>query len=214
MTDQTTALTAHWNRLMARLEIGPKNSGELERLLALWSGPDRHYHTQCHLLWLLDEIDRQSALLAEPERLYLAAWYHDAIYDTQRQDNEAMSADLARDSLGKMQLGGALIDRVCALILSTAAHRSGGTDRDDDLFLDMDCAILGAGNDRYDAYAAEIQAEYAWVPADLYQEGRGQFLEMMSNEKQVFLTPEYEARLGDQARENMRRELNTLKAAI
>lgn len=214
MDTQIDRLTSHWRTLMQALGVTANHAAERDHLIELWSAPERRYHGPGHLEWLLDEIDRQAALFSEPERIRLAAWYHDAVYDTHRNDNEAISADLARESLTHLDLDSALVDRVCDLIVATASHRAGGRDRDDNLFLDIDCAILGAEAATYDAYADAIRQEYGWAPGLLYSQGRGRFLEEMTQSDRVFLTDEYEARLGDRARENMRRELNALKAAI
>src|SRR5690606_17676045 len=60
-------------------------------LLARWREPPRHYHTADHLAVVLAVVDEHRAHAADPDAVRLAAWYHDAIYDPRRVDNEEAS---------------------------------------------------------------------------------------------------------------------------
>ena len=70
-------------------------------LLARWSESHRRHHTVHHLHEMLDAI----AVLADEgiqfdrEAVELAAWFHDAIYELGRDDNEDRSAELTRELL-------------------------------------------------------------------------------------------------------------------
>src|SRR3954447_17771415 len=64
-------------------------------LIARWSEPQRHYHTADHLAAVLCIIDENAAVAADPDAVRLAAWFHDAVYNPQRLDNEEASALLA-----------------------------------------------------------------------------------------------------------------------
>ena len=66
-----------------------------EDLLARWSEPQRHYHTGEHLAVVLEIIEEYARPRPMPDAVRLAAWFHDAIYDPQRVDNEEASALLA-----------------------------------------------------------------------------------------------------------------------
>lgn len=180
-------------------------AAEWSRIETAYGAPERRYHGLSHLDFLFRELDRRSP--AEPLRLAFAAWYHDLVYDPQRGDNEAGSAEIAREALPRMGADEDLTERVARLIEATADHLAGGSDADDNLFLDMDFCILGAPAAIYDAYAEGVRQEYAWAPDDLYAAGRGDFLKRALERERVFLTEAFEAEYGAQARENMAREL-------
>lgn len=170
----------------------------------------RRYHGLSHLRFLFEEIDALRDDITDIHRLVFAAWFHDAIYIPWRKDNEARSADWAKAALARLGASEALAANVSRLIRLTADHAKGGRDHDDDLFLDMDCAILGAPPQVYAAYANAVRAEYGWVPGGAYRKGRKAFLERQLKRDPLFLTETYEARYGDQARVNMREELDRL----
>src|SRR4029078_7328382 len=52
-----------------------------EYLLTRWSEPQRQYHTVAHLTAVLDVVDRHAELAPGADRVRLAAWLHDAVYD-------------------------------------------------------------------------------------------------------------------------------------
>jgi predicted metal-dependent HD superfamily phosphohydrolase len=80
------------------------------------------------------------------------------------------------------------------------------------VLLDADLAILGATEERYRQYAADIRREYAWVPDAEYRAGRASVLEVFLARPRIYwheLTfEEGEAR----ARANLRAELAGLRA--
>jgi predicted metal-dependent HD superfamily phosphohydrolase len=63
-------------------------SGLYEELLARYTEPHRHYHTVRHLEECFAELAAVRADAARPAEVELALWFHDAIYDTARHDNE------------------------------------------------------------------------------------------------------------------------------
>ena len=75
---------------------------ELEReLAAAYAEPHRAYHTAAHIAEVLRWYDwvADEAGWHEPAAVYLAAVFHDAVYDPLAKDNEARSAALARRRL-------------------------------------------------------------------------------------------------------------------
>jgi predicted metal-dependent HD superfamily phosphohydrolase len=71
----------------------------LAKLRARYAEPHRHYHALGHVEALLRWLDSYRALAAKPALIEAAIWFHDAVYDTRRHDNEARSAHWARDEL-------------------------------------------------------------------------------------------------------------------
>jgi predicted metal-dependent HD superfamily phosphohydrolase len=114
-------------------------------LSTLYSAPDRHYHDLSHVNALLALAGEHRAALADPEAVEAAIWFHDAIYDTARKDNEARSAELAAERLtGKVEP--VRLQRIVRMIEATATHQMPDfadetACRDAALFLDLDLSI-------------------------------------------------------------------------
>lgn len=179
-----------------------------EALIRAWDEPQRRYHDQSHLIWLLDEADRRAALISDRAFVGYAIWFHDAVYEPGRPDNETLSADWARTSLAR---DAGLAERVAHVIAMTKDHAAGEASGDAALFLDMDIAILGAPWGAYCAYAAGIRAEYPHVVDPAFAGGRGSFLAKQLERPRTFRTDLYEGELGETARANMRWELEEMR---
>src|ERR1700704_4371006 len=103
---------------------------------------DRHYHGLPHIEALLALAEQHAGAIADRDAMDAAIWFHDAIYDTRRKDNEERSAQLAAARLVGTR-GEARIARIAAMIRATAGHAvpefaEAGAARDCALFLDMD----------------------------------------------------------------------------
>jgi predicted metal-dependent HD superfamily phosphohydrolase len=178
-----------------------------------YAGPDRHYHTLSHLADVLDWLDRLAAPAAPSAALRLAAWFHDAVYDPRAADNEERSAALARERLAPLGLPAALPDEVARLILLTKTHTAADADYDGLLLLDADLAVLGADLDAYDAYAAAVRREYAWVPEEAWRSGRRRVLEGFLRREHLFRSGRMDGGREAAALANLRREAKTLAVA-
>ena len=90
---RSAALLGRWQVLVG---TSPDAAGAGEALLARWSEPHRSYHALSHLAAVLRRLDRLAAAgTTVDDAVELAAWWHDAVYDVRRADNEARSAELA-----------------------------------------------------------------------------------------------------------------------
>ncbi|WP_417496402.1 N-methyl-D-aspartate receptor NMDAR2C subunit [Maricaulis sp.] len=209
MSDLASALRTRWAAQMKRLGWADGQAA-IDGIILAYSEPHRRYHGLSHLAYIFTALDRHEASLTEPARCWMAAWYHDIIYNPRAKDNEAQSADRAVAELPGLGADTALVDRIAGLIRATANHQSGGSDFDDALFLDIDFSILGAPDAIYDAYTRGIREEYSWAPGLLYRQGRRAFLKPAQAAARTFLTDLFEDRIGEQARANMRREFLAL----
>jgi predicted metal-dependent HD superfamily phosphohydrolase len=196
-------LLARWRNL-----AGEEADDLGEALIRAWSEPQRHYHDQGHLVWLLDEAERRASLIQDAAFVGYAIWFHDAVYQPGEPNNETLSADWARTSLAHDPT---LAERVAQVIEMTKNHAEGKADGDAALFLDMDIAILGAPWATYRAYAAGIRAEYPHVVDAAFAAGRGAFLEKQLAHRRTFRTDLYENELGERARANMRWEREEMR---
>jgi predicted metal-dependent HD superfamily phosphohydrolase len=183
-------------------------------LIGAYAAPDRHYHNLAHIEALLSLAKQHQDALADPDAVEAAIWFHDAVYDTHRHDNEEKSADLAVDRL-QNTLAQERLDRIAAMIRATASHQlpdflSPEAVRDCALFLDMDLAILGSAEGEYESYAAAIRSEYSWVPEPLWIEGRRKVLEKFLSRATLYMSPQFRASHEEPARHNLTLELATL----
>jgi predicted metal-dependent HD superfamily phosphohydrolase len=158
--------------LRALSEAGVQRAGGalFDELLARYGESHRRYHTIVHVDACLGFFDWYRGLAAHPERIELALWFHDAVYDPHASDNERQSASLARARLGALGLCRAALEDIETHVLATERH-SGGTP-DTDLFVDLDLSILGASARAFARFEQEIREEYAYVPNRAFAIGR------------------------------------------
>jgi predicted metal-dependent HD superfamily phosphohydrolase len=184
-------------------------------LSALYRQPDRHYHDLGHIEALLRMLDENRGEFVDPEGIEAAIWFHDAVYDSRRVDNEAKSAALAAERLAGTT-DPVRLSRIVAMIEATATHAlpdlAGDARRDAALFLDMDLAILGADEVTFDAYEAAIRREYAWVDETAWRTGRGAVLWKFAERPAIFHSDLFRKRYEEPARRNIERSLARLSA--
>jgi predicted metal-dependent HD superfamily phosphohydrolase len=196
-----------WAELAAELELDPEPANDIGfDLAACHTEPHRHYHTMEHITAVLDHLQD---LHAATPTAKLAAFFHDAVYEPTRSDNEAQSAELAREVLRAVDRPEA--DDVAAIVLATAKHQL-PTDgpRETAAFLDADLAILAARPDVYDAYTVHVRAEYSHISDADFQSGRKAILEGFLERDRLFFTASGQARFEIPARGNLRREIDSL----
>jgi predicted metal-dependent HD superfamily phosphohydrolase len=214
-TDDTPRqLAGAWRRLLLPFHVpAPAAAAAFADLAGRYSEAPRHYHNLTHLAEVLAVIDGLAPLVGDATAVRFAAWFHDAVYDSRAGDNEERSAGLAGAVLGGFGLPPALVAEVERLVLLTKTHLADEGDRDGQLLLDADLAILGAEDDRYDDYARAIQREYAWVAEGVYRDGRARVLEGFLKRPRLYFTDALFRSHEGRARRNLRRELDLLGAA-
>jgi predicted metal-dependent HD superfamily phosphohydrolase len=172
-----------------------------------YAEPHRAYHTQVHIDAMLRWMRELEPHIVDLEVFEWAVWYHDAVYEPMRSDNEEKSADLARLELASIGLPESKINAVFELILATKTHVVSGSSPDCALFLDVDMSILGAPPDVYKHYTQLIRKEYKWVPSFLFNKNRGAMLKNWLAHDVIFYTSVMRERLETQARRNLQHEL-------
>ena len=207
------SLAARWHYLTAPLlpdEV--RRAAMLAQLTAAYQAPGRHYHTLNHIQALLAATDTAASQLQDAAVVELAVWFHDAVYEPLRSDNEEKSAELAREFLVATSLSAARQERVAFLIERSKDHTLPQPPDDADLlfFLDADLSILGAPEARYQEYARQVRQEYRMVPGILYRRGRRKVLEKMLAAPALYRTADYHTRLEAAARRNLQQELREL----
>ncbi len=169
------------------------------------SGEGRHYHTMEHI----DEL----LALAEAAKItdkwfHAALWFHDAVYHPGAKNNEEFSARLAGKAMPVLGMEGDEQAKTMAAIRATKTHKiPKGTDKDIQLFLDADMAILGAERERYKRYAADIRREFSHISGWRYAWGRRRFLKSCLKRKAIYGTQWFNHKFEARARGNIQAEL-------
>ena len=96
------------------------------------------------------------------------------------------------------------------LILATV-HDAQPVRREAQLVVDIDLAILGASEERFDEYEAEIRREYAWVPEELFRRERAELLRALLERLVLYNLDVFVLRFEQRARANLKRSLSRLE---
>jgi predicted metal-dependent HD superfamily phosphohydrolase len=188
-----TRLRTRWEALARRTGIAHGDgTALLAELIAAYAQNGRHYHNLDHIAALCDLLDRHGDSVRNRDALELAIFFHDAVYEPIRSDNEAASAALARERLTGLGIAENLIAEVERMILATrhgASAADAGSDPDLALLLDLDLSILAAERATYTAYAEAIRREYAIVPDAIYRPGRRRVLADFLARPRIYATP-------------------------
>jgi len=205
----SVASRERWEAMWRELGAPDAPATAYDELLIAYAGPERHYHTQRHLDECFEQFSPASGLAEHPAEVGLALWFHDAVYDPRRQDNEAKSADWARSVAIAAGVGDAIAGRVHKLVMATR-HAAVPQGRDQQLLIDVDLSILGAPTARFDEYEEQVRKEYAWVPEPVYRSKRKEILETFLARSSLYSTAPFRERLEAQARANLARSIARL----
>jgi predicted metal-dependent HD superfamily phosphohydrolase len=196
-----------WESLCRRYSADENLTGELwQELKTAYTAKDRHYHNLDHIAYMLELANRYKVDHVQFDLLLFAIFYHDIVYKSTRSDNEAQSAALAGERLRRLGIPESGIQLVKEMIIATKAHQQ----HEDDLInllLDLDLAILGAEEARYDGYSQGVRKEYSIYPDLLYKPGRRKVLQHFLSQDHIYTTPAFQAEFEDKARANLQREL-------
>jgi predicted metal-dependent HD superfamily phosphohydrolase len=192
--------------------LGARDLEAFERVCEAYASPGRHYHSVEHVLECLAYFDRVRERAVRPDELEIAIYFHDAVYDVSRNDNEARSAELAHAAALDAGIARERADEIARLVATTAHGSAAPHDPDACLLADIDLSILGASPERYRRYEADIRLEYARFPDALYQPGRLKVLDSFLERTAIYTTPYFYDRLERQARENLAQATHALHA--
>ncbi|ASZ11645.1 hypothetical protein KTO58_16760 [Chitinophaga pendula] len=200
-----------WQQLTARYTADQHFSNTtFQDIIRHYSEPHRQYHTLSHISRLLQLTQQYQHLIADPDTLTFAVFFHDLIYDIQRTDNEALSAAAAIRFLHCIRYPETLMQKTAAFINATKSHINDTNNPDLDLFLDIDLSILGEHPDTYRHYTSQIRHEYAAYPDETYSKGRKKILQHLLDHPTIYKTPTFRQTHESQARINIQTELSSL----
>ncbi len=195
-------LRCRWCELWRALGARRLPERVFDELVEAYEQPHRAYHCLDHVIDCLQVIDTARSEADHPCEVEAAIWFHDAIYDPARGDNELRSADWASRVLRDAGIDAATSERIQRLITSTS-HDEPADSRDARLLVDVDLSILGRDPSSFLAYEDQIKREYAWVPDHVFHTRRADLLEGFLARKPLYLTPALRQRLESQARTNL-----------
>jgi predicted metal-dependent HD superfamily phosphohydrolase len=144
--------------------------------------------------------------LTEGRAVDAALFFHDAVYDPTRADNEERSADLAEGHLKAMGESARFVAVVRDLIMDTR-HVTSPASNDGRYVVDIDLSILGEAPDRFEAYERAIRREYQHVPEEAFRVGRAKVLRAFVDRPRIYGTDVFRDRYEAAARENLARSL-------
>jgi predicted metal-dependent HD superfamily phosphohydrolase len=154
-------LLQRWNALLpGREQLG-------RELISRWGEDHRHYHDHTHLLAVIEALrtlqDDGERPGPEARAVWLAAWFHDAVYNGVAGKDEEDSAALARGKLTGAGCRPEEVTETARLVLLTAHHAPADDDASGAMLCDADLSVLGSPPDNYRRYVAAVRKEYAHV---------------------------------------------------
>ncbi|MFW7413795.1 hypothetical protein [Demequina sp. SO4-18] len=191
------------------------------RLLGRWSEPERTYHGVSHLIDLLQHVDELQQETHNANAVRLAAWYHGAVFDAAESaayakrggEDEAASAEVAREELTGLGVPEAAVETVSTMVAGLARHSAPADGGDSAVLSDADLAILASDPQRYRSYLTKVREEYAHIPSHDYLEARRAIVGRLLARNPLYTSP-----LGRgwerQARENLNAELTRIEREL
>ena len=195
-------LQRSWRRAWRGIGADDDGASVCVALLAAYGAPERSYHTLQHLHECIERFEGCSDLAARPAEVEAALWFHDAVYDVRRSDNERRSADWAHAAALASGVPADVAERLDALVMATR-HAAPPVGADAELLVDIDLAILGADADRFAEYEQQIRREYAHVAAPAFAARRREILAAFLRGERIYATPRLHAELEQRARANL-----------
>ncbi len=179
-------------------------------LAARYSESHRHYHTLSHIAHALKEFEEVKPFANHPFEVALAIYYHDAVYETQKgNENEKESALLAKRIIQHAELSNDVEMRVCNLILATT-HKTLPQTMDEKILVDVDLSILGRPENEFKKYEENIRKEYSFVPEKMYKSVRVDVLTRFLNRKRIYSTDYFHDKYEQSARKNLENSILAL----
>ena len=199
----------NWLDLCRRLGARRGVQAVYAELAGRYAAPPRAYHNLDHIGLCLAEFEPLRPFAESAVGVELALWFHDAVCDPRRDDNEVRSAELAVSSVARLGLGAMLGELVYELVLDTR-HAGEPATSDGRIVADVDLAILGQPAYDFDAYERAIREEYSHVPEAEFRSGRIKVLRGFLARPAIYRTPAMAAKYEAAARANLERSVERL----
>jgi len=146
----------------------------------------RFYHTAEHLINVVSQLSKTENF---DDELFLAAVYHDAVYDPKAADNEEKSADLFMEQAKNSELSEKQKQNICRFILDTKTHIA--SSERSQLLIDADLSILEQPLNKLIEYEKQIFKEYQFIDYKIYKPKRIEILEQLNKNGKLNTLIEY-----------------------
>ncbi len=207
LTSMEVFVKSAWESLCTRYTTNKTLVAQLwHELKSAYTAKSRHYHTLDHIAYMLKLAERHKPESRDFDLLLFAIFYHDVVYSATRSDNEVKSAALAVTRLQSLGVPECKQEMAREMILATKSHQTSPHSLTN-LLIDLDLAILGADQERYDWYSQGVRKEYSIYPDLLYKPGRRKVLQHFLEQPHIYKTPAFREFFEEKARENLQREL-------
>jgi predicted metal-dependent HD superfamily phosphohydrolase len=179
---------------------------------AKYETPQRFYHTfHGHIEFCIRELYRvPRKLFWNINSVELALMLHDSEMNFMGKDNEERSARFTEDICQKMHLPEEFTTQATMHVQHTD-HKGMPIIRDSQFTIDIDLAILGQDEEKFDEYERNIRQEYAFVPEDVFKRERAKVLRYFLNRPSIFLTEYLIQKYEKRARRNLTRSIAKLE---
>ncbi len=206
------SMEKRWYDFWVRCPAAPKQEilHVRSRLWHRYQEPHRAYHTLDHIESCLTTFDQTRHLAQNPWVVEAAIFFHDAIYDPRRKDNEDRSARLAGEEIVRLS-GSDYFKKNVRRVIRATKHTFVVTELDDQLMCDIDLAGLGKNSKDFDADGQAIRKEYAFVPKAAYAKGRIAILQSFLDRPYIYYLLFFRKRYEQAARRNLQRAIAKLK---
>jgi predicted metal-dependent HD superfamily phosphohydrolase len=149
---------------------------KINEILKRWTEPHRYWHNTDHLKYLLFKIDKLNSINEmEYDILVISAFFHDIIYNPERQNNEIKSIELFNKY--SVDLPTNYASSVIKIIKNSANYHNIPLDKLSVMFWVMDNdPIINKDFEKFKDYEYKIRKEYGFVPTPTYKRERLKFL--------------------------------------
>ena len=181
-------------------------------LVSKHSEPHRAYHTLVHLYEIFQDFELIKQFLENPDTVEIGTFVHDDIYDVDpvlSKTNEQRSAIESRRIADRLELKEPFKTSVYNIVLVTDHNEHQPKTTDEKFMVDLDLAILGKDDARYDRYEQEIRKEYSFVPAKTFYSIRKGILERFLARENIYYTEFFRNKYQAQARINLQRAIDS-----
>jgi predicted metal-dependent HD superfamily phosphohydrolase len=158
---------------------------------------------------MLIDLKEVELLVADPNALKMAIWFHDTIYDTKSKTNEEDSFKLANILLSGSGVAQDFINKVKQPIMATK-HTAPVQDNDSQIIMDLDILNFGKNKDEFLSIGQDVRDEYDWVSDKDFKEGRKKVLNSFLTRPSVFSHKYFKDKYESTARDNLREAIKSL----